>query len=78
MEHMRISGNEHSSMILMVVSKDENDCPKVPKHAVPKGCCNKPPKITILINFDTEDFDALNLNLLLSYNAFLKRSCNIF
>ena len=62
MDHMRISGNEPSSVILsqrMRFKKLKSDDPKVPKpaEAIRDGVIN--PQITISINFNTENFDAL-------------------
>ena len=59
---MRISGNEPSSVILsqwMRFKKLKSDDPKVPIPAEAKrdGVIN--PQITISINFNTENFDAL-------------------
>ena len=59
---MRTSGTEPSSVILsqtMKFKKLKSDYPKVPKQAKAKrdGVINH--KITILINFNTENFDAL-------------------
>ena len=59
---MRISGNEPSSVILsqrMRFKMLKSDDPKVPKpaEAIRDGVIN--PQITISINFNTENFDAL-------------------
>ena len=62
MDHMRISGTEPSSVILsqtMKFKKLKSDDRKVPKQAEAKrdGVIN--PQITISVNFNTENFDAL-------------------
>ena len=61
MHHMRISGTEPSSVILSqtkLFKKMKSDAPKVPKEAKAKrdGKINN---ITISINFNSENFDAL-------------------
>ena len=65
MDHMRISGTEPSSVILsqtMTFKKLKRYEPKVPKQAEPKchwdSVINH--KMIISINFNTDNFDALN------------------
>ena len=63
MDHMRISGTEPSSVILSqtkLFTKVKSDAPKVSNHTESKwdGVIN--PKITISVNFDTENFDLSN------------------
>ena len=64
MDHMRISGNEPSSVILSQKSspKMKSDAQKVPNQAISKPkrmVYKKPHKITISVNFITKNFDAL-------------------
>ena len=61
MDHMRISGNEPSSWSLAkkVAQNWESDAQKVRKHAQAESDGVKTHKITISVNFNTENFDAL-------------------
>ena len=64
MDHMRISGIEPSSVILnqrKQLKKLKNNDPKVPKEAQAKwdGVINPQNYNFSLINFNTENFDAL-------------------
>ena len=58
MDHKPILGTEPSSVILRVVWKLKSDTQKVPNQAQAKGMVWKIHKITISVNFNSENFDA--------------------